>query len=99
MSFGGWDFEKGKRGNNEPKVTLFTIDTEINERNLMFEKKILKNIMNLGVPLKGSKHVLNILFGIFAPEAVPRFLTRMDRINEHLSYMKQNSPALSTTCK
>ena len=46
--FRGWAFEKGKRGPNEPKVTLFTIDTKflasrlnvtINERNLMFEKK------------------------------------------------------------
>ena len=59
-------FEKGKRGPNEPKVTLFTIGTEflasrrnvtINERNVMFEKKILRNV-NLGVPLTGSKHVL-----------------------------------------
>ena len=65
MTLGGWAFEKGK-GPNELKVTLFTIGTEIlacrlnvtiNERNLMFEKRILKN-MNLGVPLKGSKRVL-----------------------------------------
>ena len=28
MTLGGWAFEKGKRGPNEPKVTLFTIDTE-----------------------------------------------------------------------
>ena len=27
MSLGGWAFEKGKRGPNEPKVTLFIIDT------------------------------------------------------------------------
>ena len=26
--FRGWAFEKGKRGPNEPKVTLFTIDTD-----------------------------------------------------------------------
>ena len=54
--------EKGERGRNERKFTLFTIGTEflarrrnvtINERNLMFEKKYLKN-MNLGVPLKGQ---------------------------------------------
>ena len=41
-------FEKGKRGPNEPKVTLFTIGTELSasrlnvtiyERNLIFEKK------------------------------------------------------------
>ena len=51
MSLEGGAFEKGKRGPNEPKVTLFTIGTEflasrlnvtINERNLMFEKKVLK---------------------------------------------------------
>ena len=62
MTLGGWAFEKGKRGPNESKVTLFTIGTAflasglnvtINERNLMFEKK-----MNLGVHLKGSKRVL-----------------------------------------
>ena len=47
MSLGG-DFEKGKRGPNEPKVTLFTailarrLNVTINERNLMFEKKMLK---------------------------------------------------------
>ena len=66
MTLGGWAFEKGKRGPNESKFTLFTIGTAflasglnvtINERNLMFEKKILKN-MNLGVHLKGSKRVL-----------------------------------------
>ena len=66
MTLGGWAFEKGKRGPNESKFTLFTIGTAflasglnvtINERNLMFEKQILKN-MNLGVPLKGSKRVL-----------------------------------------
>ena len=66
MTLGGWAFEKGKRGPNESKVTLFTIGTAflasglnvtINERNLMFEKKNLKN-MNLGVHLKGSKRVL-----------------------------------------
>ena len=48
---GGEDFEKGKRGRNEPKVTLFTTGIEllasrlnvtINERNLMFEKRNLK---------------------------------------------------------
>ena len=48
MTLGGWAFEKGKRGPNESKVTLFTIGTAflasglnvtINERNLMFEKK------------------------------------------------------------
>ena len=47
MSLGG-AFEKGKRGHNEPKVTLFTIDTEFlanmlkvttNEKKIMFEKK------------------------------------------------------------
>ena len=63
MTLGGWAFEKGKRGPNESKVTLFTIGTAflasglnvtINERNLMFEKKN----MNLGGPLKGSKRVL-----------------------------------------
>ena len=62
MTLGGWAFEKGKRGPNESKVTLFTIGTAflasglnvtINERNLMFEKKILKN-MNLG-PFKRVK--------------------------------------------
>ena len=62
MTLGGWAFEKGKMGPNEPKVTLFTIGTAflasglnvtINERNLMFEKKILKN-MNLGSILKGQ---------------------------------------------
>ena len=56
MTLGGWAFEKGKRGSNESKFTLFTIGTAflasglnvtINERNLMFEKKMLKN-MNLG---------------------------------------------------
>ena len=50
MSLGGWAFEKGKRGPNESKFTLFTIGTAflasglnvtINERNLMFEKKNL----------------------------------------------------------
>ena len=47
---GGWAFEKGKRGPNEPKVTLFTIGTAflasrlnvtINEINLMFDKKYI----------------------------------------------------------
>ena len=47
MTLGGWAFEKGKRGPNESKFTLFTIGTAffasglnvtINERNLMFEK-------------------------------------------------------------
>ena len=52
MTLGGWAFEKGKRGPNESKFTLFTIGTAflasgLNERNLMFEKKILRN-MNLG---------------------------------------------------
>ena len=50
MSLGGWAFEKGKRGPNEPKVTLFTIGTAflasrlnvtINEINLMFDKKYI----------------------------------------------------------
>ena len=48
MTLRGWAFEKGKRGPNESKVTLFTIGTAflasglnvtINERNLMFEKQ------------------------------------------------------------
>ena len=48
MSLGGWTFEKGKRGPNDPKVTLFTIGTDflasrlnvtINERNLLLEFK------------------------------------------------------------
>ena len=56
MTLGGWAFEKAKRGPNESKFTLFTIGTAflasglnvtINERNLMFEKKMFKN-MNLG---------------------------------------------------
>ena len=51
MTLGGWAFEKGKRGPNESKFTLFTIGTAflasglnvtINERNLMFEKKYKK---------------------------------------------------------
>ena len=50
MSLGGGAFEKGKRGPNEPKVTLFTIGTAfwasrlnvtINEINLMFDKKYI----------------------------------------------------------
>ena len=67
MTLGEWAFEKGKRGLNESKFTLFTIGTAfltsglnvttINERNRMFGKKILKN-MNLGVHLKGSKRIL-----------------------------------------
>ena len=74
MTLGGWAFEKGKRGPNESKFTLFTIGTAflasglnvtINERNLMFEKIILKN-MNLGVPLKESKRVLMGQSPIFA---------------------------------
>ena len=45
----GWALEKGKRGPNESKVSLFTIGTEflasrlnvtMNERNFMFEKKM-----------------------------------------------------------
>ena len=53
QKYHGWAFEKGKRGPNQPKVTFFTIGTKfltsrlnvtINERNLMFEKKILKNM-------------------------------------------------------
>ena len=65
MTLGGWAFEKGKRGPNESKVTLFTIgiaflasglNVTISERNLCL-KKIL-NKMNLGVHLKGSKRVL-----------------------------------------
>ena len=48
--FRGWAFEKGKRGPNEPKVTLFTIGTAflasrlnvtINEINLMFDKQYI----------------------------------------------------------
>ena len=67
MTLGGWAFEKGKRGPNESKFTLFTIGTAflasglnvtINERNLMFEKKVLKH-MNMGVPLKGSKRIVS----------------------------------------
>ena len=51
MTLGGWAFEKGKRGPNESKFTLFTIGTAflasglnvaINEKNLMFQKIILK---------------------------------------------------------
>ena len=62
MSLGGGDFEKGKRGPDEPKATLFTIDTEflasrlnvtINERNLTSEKE-----NELGGPFKGSKRVI-----------------------------------------
>ena len=50
MILGGWAFEKGKRGPNEPKVTLFTIGTAflasrlnvtINEINLMFDKQYI----------------------------------------------------------
>ena len=46
---GGEEVEKVKRGLNEPRVTLFSIDTNflanrlnvtINERNIMFEKNI-----------------------------------------------------------
>ena len=53
MSLARGDFEKGKRGPNEPKVTLFTIGTAflasrlnvtINEINLMFDKKIYLKI-------------------------------------------------------
>ena len=49
MTLGGWAFEKGKKVPNESKITLFTIGTAflasglkltINERNLMFEKKM-----------------------------------------------------------
>ena len=45
-----WYVEKGKRGPNEPKVTIFTIGTAflasrlnvtINEINLMFDKKYI----------------------------------------------------------
>ena len=63
MTLGGWAFEKGKRGPNESKVTLFTIGTAflasglnvtINERNLMLEKKILKKYES-GVPFKRVK--------------------------------------------
>ena len=66
MTLGGWAFEKGKRGPNESKFTLFTIGTAflasglnvtINERNLMFEKKNIKKYES-GVHLKGSKRVL-----------------------------------------
>ena len=63
MTLGGWAFEKGKRGPNESKVTLFTIGTAflasglnvtINERNLMFEKKNLKKYES-GGPFKRVK--------------------------------------------
>ena len=66
MTLGGWAFEKGKRGPNESKLTLFTIGTAflasglnvtINERNVMFEKKMLKKY-EFGGPFKGSKRVL-----------------------------------------
>ena len=51
MTLGGWAFEKGKRGPNVSKVTLFTIGTAflasglnvtISESNLMSKKKYLK---------------------------------------------------------
>ena len=91
MTLGGWAFEKGKRGPNESKVTLFTIGTAflasglnvtINERNLMFEKKIIKKSES-GGPFKrvrtcpnGPKVIFllikNLLFGIFVLGAVPR---------------------------
>ena len=63
MTLGGWAFEKGKRGPNESKVTLFTIGTAflasglnvtINERNLMFEKKNIKKYES-GGPFKRVK--------------------------------------------
>ena len=51
MTLGGWAFEKGKRGPNESKFTLLHfytgtaflasgLNVTVNERNLMFEKKI-----------------------------------------------------------
>ena len=64
MSLGGWTFEKGKRGPNESKVTLFTIGTAflasglnvtINERNLMFEKKKYIKKYEPGGPFKRVK--------------------------------------------
>ena len=63
MTLGGWAFEKGKRGPNESKFTLFTIGTAflasglnvtINERNLMFEKKNIKKYES-GGPFKRVK--------------------------------------------
>ena len=63
MTLGGWAFEKGKRGPNESKVTLFTIGTAflasglnvtINERNLMFEKKNIRKYES-GGPFKWIK--------------------------------------------
>ena len=56
--FRGWTLEKGKRGPNDPKVTLFTIGTDflasrlnvtINERNILLELKKKK----IGGPSKG----------------------------------------------
>ena len=50
MTLGGWAFEKGKRGPNESKFTLFTIGTAflasrlnvtLNEINLMFDKQYI----------------------------------------------------------
>ena len=51
MSLGGKAFEKGKRGPNEPKVTLFTIGTD-------FLASRFNVTINERVLLKGSKHVL-----------------------------------------
>ena len=59
VSLGGWAFEKGKRGPNESKVTVFTIGTAFlaDGLNVTINERNLKN-MNLGVHLKGSKRVL-----------------------------------------
>ena len=69
MTLGGWAFEKGKRGPNESKVTLFTIGTAflasrlnvtINEINLMFDKKYKK--YELGGPFKTILLLENVCF-------------------------------------
>ena len=66
MTLGGWAFEKGKRGPNESKVTLFTIGTAFlasrlnvtkNEINLMFDKKY-----ELGGPFKTILLLENVCF-------------------------------------
>ena len=73
MTLGGWAFEKGKRGPNESKVTLFTIGTAflasglnvtINERNLMFKKKNIEKYES-GGPFKRVKTCPNGLKVIF----------------------------------
>ena len=70
MSLGGWAFEKGKRGPNEPKVTLFTIGTAflasrlnvtINEIHLMFDKKYIQKY-ELGGPFKTILLLENVCF-------------------------------------